>query len=64
MSEQPSLIRDELYDERNAFLDLLLGVISLSERTLSTVTDLGGPVAPAEPDPAWTETRRDGGVLR
>lgn len=35
------------FQERNAFLDLLLGLISLSERTLAAAVDLAEPAAPA-----------------
>ena len=52
---------EDLFDERNAFLDLLLGLISVSERALSTVADLaepGAPVGPRRPLPP------DGPILR
>lgn len=45
---------DDLFDERNPFLDLLLGMISVSERTLAAVVDLADPRPPPtiEPQPA------------
>ncbi|AJP71195.1 hypothetical protein [Sphingomonas hengshuiensis] len=49
MPDPRNLLEDELYDDRNPFVDLLLGLISLSERTLSTVTELAPPLPPAEP---------------
>jgi hypothetical protein len=39
-------IGDDIFDERNPFLDLLLGMISISERTLATVVDLADPRVP------------------
>jgi hypothetical protein len=46
---------EEDFQDRNAFFDLLLGLISLSERTLSVAVELADPVAPARirtPPPA------------
>lgn len=40
MAEVPPLPGDALFDERNAFLDLLLGMLSISERAVATITDL------------------------
>ncbi len=49
---RPMLPGDTLFHRRNAFLDLLLGLISLSERTVSTMVELAEPRPPATPDPA------------
>lgn len=50
MPDPRSLMEEDLYDERNPFLDILLGLISLSERTLSTVADLAPPLPALEPE--------------
>ncbi|WP_205479501.1 hypothetical protein [Sphingomonas arenae] len=59
----PPLPGDTLFERRNAVLDLLLGMISIAERTVSTVADL----ADAEPPPPRHPGRSpppDGPVLR
>jgi hypothetical protein len=43
---QPRLPGDDQFDRRNAFLDLLLGLVSISERAVSTVAQLADPMAP------------------
>jgi hypothetical protein len=48
----PTLPEETLYSSRNAFLDLVLGLISLSERTVSTVAELAEPLPPPPKDPA------------
>lgn len=51
-SERCSLLPEETeFDRRNAFLDLLLGLISVSERTVSTVAELAEPAAPPPKHP-------------
>lgn len=47
----PLLPEETEFDRRNAFLDFLLGLISLSERTVSTVADLAEPAAPPPRQP-------------
>ncbi|MXP42838.1 hypothetical protein [Allopontixanthobacter sediminis] len=53
--QQAPLPEDMLYDRRNAFLDLVLGLISLSERTVSTVAQLAEPLPPPPRDPARSD---------
>lgn len=48
---RPPLPGETLFEKRNALLDLLLGVISLSERTVSTVADLAEPMPPPPRQP-------------
>ena len=52
---RPRLPEDNLFDERNRFLDLLLGLVSLSERLLATGVELAEPLPPrpvaVEPPP-------------
>lgn len=43
---RPPLPGETLFERRNAFLDFLLGLISLSEQTVSTVAELAEPVPP------------------
>jgi hypothetical protein len=63
--EQPSgaTTVDDVFDERNAFLDALLGLISLAERTLATAIDLAPPQAPPPP-PSPAREPPTGRVLR
>jgi hypothetical protein len=55
-------IEREVYDERNSFLYLLLGLIAVSERVLSVVPGLVGAPPPAEA-PAAPPARQDGPAL-
>ncbi len=48
---RPPLPGDDLFDRRNAFLDLLLGLVSVSERAVATVAELADPMAPAPAAP-------------
>jgi hypothetical protein len=50
--QPPQLPAETLYSSRNAFLDLVLGLISLSERTVSTVAELAEPLPLPPKDPA------------
>jgi hypothetical protein len=49
---RPQLPEDCLFESRNAFLDMLLGLISLSERSVATLVELAAPlpVPPQGPD--------------
>ncbi len=38
---------DDSFDDRNVFLDALLGLISVAERSLAATVDLAPPQAPA-----------------
>jgi hypothetical protein len=60
---RPPLPGDDQFDRRNAFVDLLLGLVSFSERAVSTVADLADPMPPppAAPDHAPPP---EGSVLR
>lgn len=58
----PPLPGEIQFDQRNAFLDFLLGVISVSERTLSTVVDLAEPAPPIRVTPCRPPP--DGPILR
>jgi hypothetical protein len=60
---RPSLPGDALFEQRNAFLDVLLGVISLAERAVSTVADLAEP-APAPPRHSGRPPPPEGPLLR
>lgn len=46
-----SLPEETEFDRRNAFLDSLLGLISISERTVATVAELAepNPLPPQQP---------------
>lgn len=52
-----------MFDDRNAFLDVLLGLISLSERTVASVADLADPAPATSTDPA-RPLRGEGPLLR
>jgi hypothetical protein len=62
MPDRAPLPSDLLFDQRNGFLDLLLGLISLSERMLSTVVDLAPPSPPLQATPRSLPS--EGRVLR
>lgn len=55
---------DDVFDERNPFLFALLGLISLSERTLATVVELAPPTPPAPAAAPSATPRPRGPVLR
>lgn len=59
-----SLPGDMLFEQRNAFLDLLLGLVSLSERTVATVAELADAQSPEEPDPSRAPPPRSESILR
>jgi hypothetical protein len=54
----------EAYDERNNFLYLVLGLVSLAEQTLSTLTELGEAPAIREADASPGASSTHGSVLR
>lgn len=63
MPDRPPLPGDALFDERNAFLDLLLGVLSLSERAVATIAELA-PAAAPPPGAADRPAPAEGPLLR
>jgi|GEM_PF-3544055 len=60
---RPQLPEDCLFESRNAFLDLLLGLISLSERSVATLVDLADPMPPPPAAPERPD-RAEGPLLR
>ena len=48
----PAPPEESLFDQRNSFLALLLGLISVSERLLATGVELAAPLPPVEREPS------------
>lgn len=57
---ESAAVDEPAYDERNAFLDCALGLTALAERTLGSLTEMGGSVARL-PDEA---AAMNGSILR
>lgn len=68
MTEHPfthTATTDDRFDERNSFLDALLGLISVAERTLATAVDIApAPPAAPPPRPAGKRPPPTGSLLR
>ena len=64
IENRPELPGDSLFDQRNGFLDFLLGIISVSERVVATVADLAEPDSPPPPRKLERAPIPDGPVLR
>jgi hypothetical protein len=54
----------ESYDERNNFLFFVLGVIAVTERTLSLLVELGDPPQTDSTEDAAHRAKPPGSVLR